>query len=882
MKKRLLVLLLVVALAVTVSVFTATAETNWSAHVCPVCGGEAREWLPLHKATANDEVLPAGHYYVAGEVTDASKYFQVTGATVCIDLNGNKYARTGQGALFSVKSSAVLNIMDSSAGETGVLQTENSYTSYAGLIQVWNTASCNLYSGTLKYAGTGKYSPKGGTIYVGSGASFTMYDGIIEGGCAKQGGNVYIEGGTFTMKDGIIRNGTVSGDTYSNGGNINNAGGTFIMEDGTISGGDAAWIGGNLRNAGTATITGGEIVNGVARSGGNVVAYSGSFTMSDVTIKNGQVKKGNRSWDCGPNFYHEGGTVTMNDGTVLLMEENHDPVVEPATQDGEDQLNHSAYYGGNLIVSNGVFTMNGGEITGGKGAQGGGSVAVVNPDGNSSKTKDGVVTHYTGQFVLNDGTVSGGWCRYGAGNIEVRLGVTRPGFVMNGGTVSGGVTSSGTTSKKQADEVGVNGVNAAATIVGGTIDGGLDIGPATPTDTTYVDNQNVSVSGTAKITKLVLQDNQRIILDAFQTGAAVKICFGVKADEKTGVIGEIPAGKQVRDFAPYIKCALPDTTYGIGLGKDTDDNLIMGTCDAHINPKDKSLGATTMMNYTDLSLALAEVDAATEMIYLKNVNAGDNADDRRTYADPIVIDKDVVIDMNGVAVNGTFQVDDDKTLTLVDVTADDAASLTNGATNSVVVDGNVATQTQHPRWQTNYIVLVDEQTKVATVHYYSLKISTANIVAEKKGVYFGAELKCDPTLASQIKEFGIHTWLETKNGYEVTNTVGFYTVGTELPTMEDGAYNFNGVLITQVLSGDPGDSDTDNVNRANWEINTKAYVTLKDNETGLESATVAKSMTDVMSLMNQKWESVTGDKSKIVALYNTWAETLGWNFENIQ
>lgn len=752
MKKRLLVLLLVVALAVTVSMFTATAETpadndptDGTAY-CYACKTDITTWTAwdgtyVYQNSTHAEHL---HLYLTETVT-ATNYLNLKGVNsstgngaglgnhICLHMNGKNFART-DGILLSMNYGSVLNVMDQ-PGSTSYMMGKSSAS--GAVAQLWNNTEVSLYNVDFISADTSASNSSGGT--------YKLY------------------GGCFGMNKGVLN---LYGDT-------------------TISNGKSIY-GGNvcLNSAGCAL----NMYDNSQLSGGVATSYGGNICVRAA-----------------------GATVTINDNAV---------------------------------------------VTGGTASESGGNIAIT--------TAAGEVT------ISDSAMVTGGSSQYGSGGIGITVGTLN----IEGGEISGNRTKTGTAAKQHGGNILLNGASAKVNMTGGTVAGGFDL-------QTYT-NGNVTLSGTAKITgsdlaaddtngykamvgALVIETTQRITLGEFAEGAKVRVMFGTGATA-TGAIAPMPEGKQIRDFAPYIH---GQYAWGNALYVNSSNELAMlGNCDAMIVPQDDYIKESTMIKYAYLTDALAEVDAATEMIYMKNVDAGSNADDRRTYADPIAIDKDVVIDLNGVAIDGTFAVAEGKTLTLVDVTADD--DLVNGPTSSVKVTGNLAKSTEHPYWGANYIVLQDAETGVAVPHYFSAKVDKAFVKTDEAAVYFGVTFKCDPVLAAAVEDFGMVTWLESKSDYK------FYTKETEM-VVTDGVNQTTGVEIYDIVK--TGATDPSNAARAAEKMVVTAYASF-NNGTELNSAELSYSLTEIMGLMDEKWDSVS-DQEAIYNFYNTWKTETGWEFANI-
>jgi len=153
----------------------------------------------------------------------------------------------------------------------------------------------------------------GGGVYIDYGGSFIMLDNTRVSGNSvisrrgsnaegrnilrANGGGIYVEGGSFTMKGGTILGNTASTVTSSNsddaascGGGVHTEGrnsmlgGTFTMEDGTIQGNTAGNDGGGVYAHRPFIMQGGSITGNTAGRYGGGVFVDGNFTKSGGTI----------------------------------------------------------------------------------------------------------------------------------------------------------------------------------------------------------------------------------------------------------------------------------------------------------------------------------------------------------------------------------------------------------------------------------------------------------------------------------------------------------------------------------------------------------------------------------------------------------------------
>ena len=313
MKSRILSILLVVALLVTVAVFSvqadapltkdaadaiiadvtnnldtntdfdATSNAGTVSAVCPYCGGEAKDWEPLPVLSTNASYSTDKHFYVPaqadnGEFTTAGRYLLSTeGKTICIYLNGQTINDSISDTAAFMVTKGTLNFLGSGtvkavaspgankAGARGVLDVSGSA---AG-------STINVFGGTFESTGTAPTV----TIRNQYTSAVNVYDGTI-GSTAQTVETVRFIGGsnksngTFNLFDGTVNAGTGKSaiefstvKTYiANGAEVNISGGT--INSGNVTGGGI-----NLNVAATVNMSGGTITNSIATTGNGVNVY---------------------------------------------------------------------------------------------------------------------------------------------------------------------------------------------------------------------------------------------------------------------------------------------------------------------------------------------------------------------------------------------------------------------------------------------------------------------------------------------------------------------------------------------------------------------------------------------------------------------------------
>ena len=296
-------------------------------------------------------------------------------------------------------------IVDGGALSIGNIQLTRTATSVGngGGINVTNAGQLNMYAGSVISSNT---ALQGGGVFVNMG-TFTMKDGEISGNEAETGGGVRIIGNAsiFTMEGGKISGNKAT--AWGGGGVDLSFNATFIMEGGEISGNEATTVsgGGGVRiGFSTFTMEGGTISGNKApdRGGGVHILSNATFTMYDGVIS------GNESGNRGGGVHVDVSTFTMEGGKIID--------------------NKSLWNGGGVDLSfNATFIMEGGEISGNQAANDGGGVHV-------HASWSGAGTAFISTFTMHDGEISGNTADNSGGGVNVSFNSV---FTMHDGIISG-------------------------------------------------------------------------------------------------------------------------------------------------------------------------------------------------------------------------------------------------------------------------------------------------------------------------------------------------------------------------------------------------------------------------------------------------------------
>ena len=445
MKKSLIALLVVLALVVTVSVFSVSAEDTTPVYAsdltvaddgqtatgyCPHCDQDVT-WTLYTPASSGHMTMNSGHYFFNHDtaITANGAFRANKGADIVLHLNGKTYKRNGStGVLMQNGANTKFSIVDGTAGlgtlenvgngpaisfPDGYKGTTETVTLYSGnlkgdpdvaanggAIQMLDaTATCifNMYGGTL----TGNTTLLGGAIYGAAKDQVNLYGGTVTG-TAKEGGAVYLTGTNAKL---TVDGGTITGSTASDrGGSVSlRAGAQLVMNDGTIENG-YCWgsqMGGNVYAEGNITMSGGTITGGNTTDTANTPSVKGAASTIYGAGRGGNV--------CIRGAY----TMTMTGGTIS---------------------NGVSPNGGNLSIegSKTNHSFSGGTISGGEAQLGGNFFIALNAPGGT----------FSGTTVENGIVYASASGKGRGGNLYNTLGT----FNITGGSFTGGEVKGGTSS----------------------------------------------------------------------------------------------------------------------------------------------------------------------------------------------------------------------------------------------------------------------------------------------------------------------------------------------------------------------------------------------------------------------------------------------------
>lgn len=450
---------------------------------------------------------------------------------------------------------------------------------------IYSLGTLTVTGGTISDCIAGR---SGGGIYA-YGGTVKCSDGVAFSGCKATGSGSFGSGGGICINSGVTVNVSdctfVSCTANASGGGIWNAGEldvsntSFTTCSANNNGGGVCNDGGTVTMSGTAKITGNN-----ASGGGGVAVNSGTFTLENGTISNNTANNGGGVYVDGDSS--NSGAFTMKDGTV-----------------SNNMADGSKGSGGGVCVYNGIFIMEGGEISDNtaKGVDGesfgGGGIYLYR----ATTSMPG------GTFTLKDGTVSGNKAKYGGGIWTSNFSE----FTMTGGTFSGNTST----------ENG-NGayVNPCTFKMSGVAQFAKD-------DDVYLNDSNQSLFATITVAGALTAESPvaTITPSAYELDRQVLSAGGVPIDSAVCAQFALTPNPDEPDAEWSI---MPDST-GYGVLKTKIDVYVRGNNATWYESNEPTASAGSDDNAGTLRAPLATIQKAVEKI----IDMNDGADEYTIYVD---------------------------------------------------------------------------------------------------------------------------------------------------------------------------------------------------------------------------------------------------------
>lgn len=856
MKKRVLLLMLTLALLITCAVFSVSASSEETPETidlatfncpCSQCGGKpyTGTWITYEDIIGGTSVIDpkdGDHYYIDRTLTPGQQIAVSDGEEVVYVLD-NANIVVGGGLTDGISSGRALLVNGSGAimhliGNNATYAVKSTATTN-GISQTSNGGELNLY-GKL----TVQRNSVGTNASTNSGL-FRLYKGTVH---IRDCDGMNLP----TNDDPVCNAPQLANTTASLGGivNLETSSCSFIMDAGTLNGTSKAYAGGAISAPkGTVTINGG-IINasktaGAVVNGGAIHVNGGTVSINGGTVNGGAAASGGA-------IYVAAGTVTIG---------NNANYTNGATVNGSEvtRTGSSGGLGGAIYQENGKITMGTkGTISGGT-AWRGGCVNVA---------ADGV-------FEMKGGSISGGKStNQGA---QVFLGGT---FNMTSGTVTANPDNSGSAAGFRVQNGKLNLSGDAVVVTAGTENtDGIDV---VSTSSSYLAEVTLAGSATVKNQSGTTDGNNVINMQNYE-GNRTKLTVKKDWSGEAGLTLNYLIGSTKNQDAQYQVGLVLDKDYAAAEGE------FSGTLTLVSAPQQPPLvynesGALQccpfqlctydlpVLNARWFKSATAAAEAAQEGDYINICTSGVTMN---------IGDKDVMVDFNG---NDCTVVGTGKLYML------DAAGDGFGADIAKVTYNNAATTAVNPYNDRQYVALPNGD-GTYSAHRVDLRISAVSIRPRSAGVYYTAELNCDDTLKAAFETAGVAVSLDAIPGYDYA-TESLYTEINALNEAE-----FTGVLVNEILK-----DGADNDGRGNMTIYANAYATFTvDGQAvtvladpynqGLTKGNflpghnyTAYSLNDVMQALDLRWRKLddSARQSVLDQLYNAYDGVMqDWNLRFI-
>lgn len=196
-------------------------------------------------------------------------------------------------------------------------------------ITLTNESRLDMYGGTI-IGTTTSLDQNGGGVNIQSQCTFRMYGGNIIGNRSKNGGGVFVNGGTMEFYGGVISQNFTDG---AGSVHVYGSSSKLIMSGGTIANNTALWGGAIMaRGGGTVTITGGTFSNnlatGTTAKGGALTNYdANNNATATFNISGAPVFSGNKCNNEANDVYLVGNvklnipdTATLSNTTPIIID----------------------------------------------------------------------------------------------------------------------------------------------------------------------------------------------------------------------------------------------------------------------------------------------------------------------------------------------------------------------------------------------------------------------------------------------------------------------------------------------------------------------------------------------------------------------------------
>ena len=842
MKKFLCLFVAVMAICL-LSFLQFDAEAATVPTTCQACGTEVT-WTPIPSAVPST----AGHYhYYLTKTVSQSQWVTKSGTTICIDLNGFGIETTGRSMIIS--TSSVVNVMDSSEGQTGYIQgRRGTNNTVGGTFSIQADATLNLYSGTLKFMmdDSGQLIYRAGVVYVQTGATMNVYGGIVEGGEVLDDGKNAPRGATITnngnlnLYGGQIFSGTLpEGKGYapcveSTNGKVKVTGNAkvadlygptgFLTVDGTFSGNAYVTFSDTLSNSktvGSATNTPNVTGNLFCNNGnGWLINLSGSslklatFTPS-ATRHYCQHCQNVVKWSA-----LDTTTLKNTAGEYhMYLSSNYSGLQQQLKSDTKVCLDlygniwkssQRALYLNTNAQLNLMDTVGGGYVEA--------TTGVNNPTGGLTVIKAGAVFNmYSGTLQLEEKYLA----NYGVGTGGIAYMNENGTFNLYGGTIQGIDLA------KSEYTLSLNGLGAAfymnssaqLNVYGGEIKSGTLAADCVGA-CVYLHSKTaqVTVSGNGKIDDIYCnyENDQVTISDSFTGKVNLSYPDTITLAENQVV------GKAVNaDLTDAAATCGDEWTLAV-----SGDNLILTPNAIAILYSESAQPFETLQNAVD----------AYDSGYIKLM---------RPTSENVTITKSLLLDTNGKDISGIVTVADGCTLSLKDSQTDDY-TIANDGYGKLTATGNIKAAEGY--------LLVNEEGQLSA-HKYEVAITAMTLRAADAGIYYKSSFLGDEKVAAAVESFGV-----ALSVIDVPDEKNFDTkCAASLFTGFESGANGNAAAST-LLTGIMKNTNTDATNGRNMAMTIYGRPYVKTADGYLFGEAVSRNLKDQLLAIDGMVDELSGSQ----------------------
>ena len=801
------------------------------ATTCPCCGATNVTWTTM---TDNMDMEPGVHYRLEKD-TKQKKTLSATG-TYCVDLAG--YTLTGTNRVFIVGvADAVLNLMDSSAKQTGVIQGYGGTGNAGGLFYIVEGATVNFYGGTIQPSTTNVVAYCGGIFSVYG--TLNVYGGTIIGGKlggtstqAHVGATICVQSsGAANFYGGTVISGTAESDDLGHCVYVKKNGKASISGNANVDQIAFAQNGSSMLTVKGAFTGSAELQFPEAVAAGTAIAISDNATISGnltvvgselaVMVAGNSVMVGEGSWceACKTNVVWQELSATFTDTS-----NGHYKLSQNVTasqfrlKNGVKiclDLNGYTYAGSGRTFVLGASSSTGAGETLNIMDSSAGKTGRLTGHGGSDAMAGGVIYSYKNTFVnIYSGMVEG----VGSGDVMAKNGgaIDTYGEVnMYGGKVIGNHVAG------NGGAVCLLSTAASFNVYGGQVISGQADGLG---NCVYVTSgSKVKLSGDATLDE---------------------IYFAGSSASAFTVTGNY-TGKAVLNFATA-------PTAGADIGNV--ENLTMGKeCIAISGSRMYAVASGSNLVAANLTGAVIE-DTYYDTLAAA-LSAAKKGDTVRLLAsaDNVTAPGGIVLDLSGWNIGS--------------LTATGAMSVMDSATDDYTVEdlygyGKIANISGDVQPAGDYLASGEKDT---SFHRYALKITKVNLRPGATGIYYTADICMDEAAKQFIDSHGITVSTNT-NTPAVGAADSLYTTGT------------TSVLISGIMDGQA----TDTVDAATL-IYGRPYIKFANGGV-LYGCVVSTSLQQVTEVVNEKnWGKIDVVQHRaMMKMYNTYATQMAsWKVDKM-